>query len=272
MINVVSLSRKFLSRRLSLNPTCVIQRSAAAPSLACLMPTETKEFLHDKIAELGETMPKSSSTLQLKARLAELRDQFKNQMGPSLKDRMTELNKASRKKATLIEFAEKQEVPILQSDTIARIYAKVEAKFNQEVPGTSLDKVGFGKFADKTYGQILVENPSYIKWVIQTAEENQEDAHWRLRRLATWSVIQQTPPNLCSKPMPPSPPIGGYHIQGPGKLSHHLPEDSSDGSFQAVTSSDQEQIQRLAQELEQIKSEKAELELRLGSSKMRKEM
>ena len=97
----------------------------------------------------ARTMPKSSSTLQLKARLAELRDQFKNQMGPSLKDRMTELNKASRKKATLIEFAEKQEVPILQSDTIARIYAKVEAKFNQEVPGTSLDKVGFGKFADK---------------------------------------------------------------------------------------------------------------------------
>eukprot|EP00435_Cladocopium_sp_Y103_P016328 s682_g4.t1 len=223
MINVVSLSQKFLPRRLSLNQTCAIQRSAAAPSLACLMPTETKEFLHAKIAELGETMPKSSSTLQLKARLAELKDQFKNQMGPSLKDRMTELNKASRKKATLIEFAEKQEVPILESDTIPRIYAKVEAKFNQEIPGTSLDKVGFGKFADKTYGQILVENPSYIKWAIQTAEENQEDAHWRLRRLATWSVNQQTSQNLSSKPMPPSPSTGGYPIRGPGKSSHLLP-------------------------------------------------
>lgn len=272
MIDRTSLGLKFRTRDLS---RLKISRHVLSALLhrpqAVIMPAETKENLFAKLAELGETMPKSSSVMQIKARISELKELNKGQNGPTLKEKLVELNRVARKKPTILEFAEAHQVSTCPSDTIAKIYARVEAKLTQETPGHSQDLVGFGKYPDKTYIQVFTENPDYVQWIIQTAEENGDSSHWRLRRLATWCARQQTVTKIYATATKSSLQPRASLAQDRGRSSHHLPEDFSDGSFQAVSASDQE-VLRLQQELEQIKSEKAELEVRLGSSKQRREM
>ncbi|CAK9075395.1 Retrovirus-related Pol polyprotein from transposon TNT 1-94, partial [Durusdinium trenchii] len=220
------------------------------------------ESLMRRIEELGEVMPKSATVLQLRARLSELQE-LNRPEGGDLRSKMVELNRAAKKKANLVEFAESKGIKVGPNNTIPKIYAKVEAHLTKTTPATAADRVNFGKHGDLTYGQVLQEHSSYMQWAIQIHKEETTD--WRLARLATWGESQMK--HQESKPKF----TAGYMTKPRGSPSQDPPGDSSDGSFIPVELSQQDIIDALREELETAQTEKAELELSSGRSKARKE-
>lgn len=238
------------------------------------MPSETKETLLRKIQELGGNASSSATTMQLRARLAELRLQIQDQPGVLLKDKLVALNKAAKKKDNIVALAQEHKIEVTRHQTIPQIYAKLEEKFTMETPPTAMDKVNFGKWADLTYGQMALNHKDYLAWCAQTFKDEGDNAHWRLVRLAKWFQMEQIMPSTQT-PMD-GPPRGsshaGYPSQAAGKKSHSQPSDFSDSSFQAVEGVPSDTELQLMRQLEQLKKEKEELELMTGRVKSRKEM
>ena len=102
-----------------------------------------------------------------------------------LEMRIKALKKASRKKSELIEFLQKESIPVNQNATIARMFNAAEKTITEEYEPQGHELLGFGKFGDKTMQQVWDEYPSYIQWVLQTAQKS-DTSHWRLLR-AKWS-------------------------------------------------------------------------------------
>ncbi|CAK9109939.1 unnamed protein product [Durusdinium trenchii] len=121
-------------------------------NLCVIMLTECKADLINKLQEYGESVSSSMTVLQLKARLAELKESDKESDRQVLKSKIQALNKAAKKKE----------------------------KMTMETP-----LVNFGKHAECQYKDILQTHRSYGNWVIDTAAEN-PGSHWRLCRLAEW--------------------------------------------------------------------------------------
>ena len=229
------------------------------------MPSETRADLMAKLLEMGEVPPAHWTVMQIKARLAELRASMAEDKNITLKQRLTELNKAAKKKkANLVKWAEAHHIPITGNMTIAQIYAMAEQHITQEMPANPMEKMSFGTHRDKTYVEVWSHHKSYVQWAIQTMQES-EDVNWRLRRFATWAMNYKGPPTM------PTPPQAGY--QGGGNRSRVLrsPGDSSDASFSMVESDHQAELEQLRQELEATKKEKMELELAVGRVKSRRE-
>eukprot|EP00435_Cladocopium_sp_Y103_P056474 s23_g19.t1 len=211
------------------------------------MPSETRADLMAKLIEMGETPPMHWTVMQLKARLAELKAIMKDQQPMTLKSRMAEVNKAAKKKATMVALAEKMKVAITPNMTIAQIYSLVEVAVTKEVAPSPYEKMSFGQYRDLMYIEVMENYPSYVTWAIQTVEEN-GDHGWRLERFAMWAK----------------------HFQMPAVIPK-MPSDSSDASFSLVESDHQSEIDQLRQELAAVTKEKMELELAAGRVKSRKE-
>ena len=101
------------------------------------MPSETRADLMAKLLEMGEVPPAHWTVMQIKARLAELRASMAEDKNITLKQRLTELNKAAKKKANLVKWAEAHHIPITGNMTIAQIYAMAEQHITQEMPANS---------------------------------------------------------------------------------------------------------------------------------------
>lgn len=126
------------------------------------------------MVEMGEVPPVHWTVLQLKARLAELRASLVEDQPVTLKQRMAELNKAAKKKATLVLWAEAKQLPITSNMTIAQVHALAEQQIQQitqEVYPSPLAKMSFGTHRDKTYVEVRSHHKSYVQWAIQTMEE-----------------------------------------------------------------------------------------------------
>eukprot|EP00435_Cladocopium_sp_Y103_P052568 s378_g16.t1 len=129
--------------------------------LLCNMPSETRADLVAKLMELGETPPLHWTVMQLKARLAEIKIYLRDQQPLTLKSRMAEVNKAAKKKSTMVALAEKLNVPITSNMTIAQMYALVEVAVTKEVPPSPHEKMSFGQYRDLTYVEVWEDYPSY---------------------------------------------------------------------------------------------------------------
>lgn len=231
------------------------------------MPSETKETLRRRLEERGCFPPREATVMMLRARLAELKlEEEQSDVPVTLKAKMKELNRMSKKKTALIKYAEDLGVMVTEHNTIPQIYLKIEKYHVFNTPPTAGDLVSFGTHASLTYSQVATQHPSYVSWAAQTLKDNAGDVDWRLRRLVEWhdSIQAQVTPPRSSSP-------GGYPSKGHGKASHHRPADSSDGSFQAIDSVPTRKEMELMRQLEQMKQEKDELELSMGRIKSRKE-
>eukprot|EP00435_Cladocopium_sp_Y103_P026435 s2967_g6.t1 len=262
--------------------TCSSQQVSTSQCLSVLppvrllfkhsMPTERKMDLIAKLQEMGEEVPTAWNLQQIKARLSELKASQKEGQHALLKNQLAELNRAARKKATLVSYAQGLEVPVRANDTISVLYAKCEEKITLAVPPTSNDLVNFGKHSDKKYKEILEECPSYAEWVIATASEDPESS-WRLKRLAQWLVITMEEKHIkqfqkTEKDLPPS----GYHPRRSKGYPSGSSTDQSDGSFMKIPTDDSDsELSRLKAGLDQLRSENNMMALQMSRSKCRKE-
>lgn len=227
------------------------------------MPTVTKEELIEQIEALGVVAPKSFGVRQLRSLLSETRASIDVPKTLTLKNMISQLNKAAKCKASLQEFATSHDVVFTANMTMDQIYGRVEQKLTLMVPPTTTDKVNFGEYANLEYGQLLEDHPQYASWVQKTAKEG--DCNWRLARLASW--LNEGPPaprhqkKLVTK--------GG---KGRGKSSQQQADDSSNASWGKVSQASSSELSALKEELDRLRSENAELTLQMERNKSRKEM
>lgn len=115
MMVVVGLSGVCLSRKMFYPDSSSVNSQRAdrviLQNSCAIMPTECKADLINKLQEYGESVSSSMTVLQLKARLAELKESDKESDRQVLKSKIQALNKAAKKKAHIMEMAEKEGIP-----------------------------------------------------------------------------------------------------------------------------------------------------------------
>eukprot|EP00435_Cladocopium_sp_Y103_P072645 s5_g40.t3 len=149
------------------------------------------------LVQHGETAPKGWSKMQLLLRVTELEGTEslapkKTEVSP-LRVMEVEINKAARKKATLISLIQEQlSVNLTGNETIEILKLKaMDAAYRAcAAHPQDWDWVGFGQHANKKYQELFNQEPEYCKWVMPTAAEGQ--ACPKLQRLAAW-LDQQDP-------------------------------------------------------------------------------
>ena len=153
----------------------------------------TQIQLRQAIKERGESPPREWGKVELRDRLTELMREAGESTSTktNLREWVSQLNKASRKKQDLINFcSERLKIELSGHETIPVLQQKaMKTIYNVSIPN-ALDAVGFGKFASKTYGQLLREEPRYSQWVQETYLEGGKSCEIRLQRLATWLLEQ----------------------------------------------------------------------------------
>ena len=147
--------------------------------------------LRARLMELHqEEAPRGWSRANLLLRLAEIEG-----MGvvhktskeiPPLRQAEIMINKASRKKALLVELMETQmNMSVTGNETIEQLKLKALNQAYACSPAHPQDPVGFGTHAAKTYEEVASQEPSYLEWAITTMKEG--SCCPRLRRLAEWA-------------------------------------------------------------------------------------
>ena len=159
----------------------------------CAMPAykPTKEDYILELQSLGEDPPEDWTVMEIKTRLHEIKEaqgmclQTNGKKTTPFRVLVIEMNKCSKKKALLQEFAKsKMMLPISGHETIPRLQQMCLQKIYETTPATPQDPAGFGMHCSLTYEEIFLNEPDYAKWVMQTAMEGQADH--RLRCLANW--------------------------------------------------------------------------------------
>ncbi|CAE7559277.1 unnamed protein product, partial [Symbiodinium necroappetens] len=151
-----------------------------------------KGQLQTHLQKLGEECPSQWGKAEIKARIYEVMEDLGEEIPsgrtrPPLATMMTEMNKASRKKAELVTYAEdKLGLMISPNMTIRQIQNAAIRKIYDLSPATDMDPVGFGRHSALTYGELMTSQPDYCKWVRTTADENGKESDYRLQRLAGW--------------------------------------------------------------------------------------
>lgn len=140
----------------------------------------------------GEVVPKNWSRAQVMLRLTELEgnqcmEKSKKQQTP-LRQVEVEINRAAKKKATLIEYVQNMGVPLTGNETIDQLKVKAMGYASTKTMGAAEEFVGFGKHSALTYHEVMVGYPQYCEWVQTMAQEGQTCP--KLQRLAAWLKTQ----------------------------------------------------------------------------------
>ena len=244
----------------------------------------SQEGLVAQLREMGEAVPEKWTIPQLKARLAEIREDHKANPESTLKGKLQKLHQASRNKGVLMEHLKDMGVPVNPNRTIAQMVALGEEEIHALFEPEAGEFVGFGKFGDKTYQEVWDEHQSYVSWVITTNQES-DSPHWRLRRLSQWCQMQKhqralpdTAPSPSKKSGKAESSVGsftvvsqkGYQEEKTSPTKSQMMQDLAD--LEQMRQVLQNKIQSVAAQEEALKVEKAEMSHTEGRHKNRKEM
>ena len=229
---------------------------------------QTKAELTRRIQECGETPLSRWNKTELVCRLEELmkmrgedKTTLKLQAKSSLKNQITELNKARKKKTDLVSYLQNTlGLTVGPNETIDQMATRGIQAIYSTVAATSQDHVGFGRHSQCTYGELLNTYPTYVAWVKQTALEA-DDPDPRLMRLAAWlnqaTDVQMTPTEVTYKKK-------GYHLDEPvpepAAVAPVTPSSTASGSQDpSVTMLLVEQQQVMKQLMETVKGLQAQV-------------
>ncbi|CAE6969386.1 RE2 [Symbiodinium sp. CCMP2592] len=161
------------------------------PIFRAAMDKLTKPELILHLRALGETPPEEWTRLELRQRLSDLADQGEvaietsKTMKTPLQNAVAELNRASSRKATLVNYVqETYGMKVGTNDTIAIIQKNCMSHMIRTIEGHDNDRMGFGKHSQKTYLEVLETDENYCQWAKQTATETGCSIY--LQRFVTW--------------------------------------------------------------------------------------
>ena len=214
------------------------------------------------LSDLGEQPIPSWTKIELRHRIAEKTGE---DMSHNLKSKnkalspsqvlIKELNKASnKKKADLVEFCTmKLGMSGLSNRTIAQLQMDAMKRIMETTPAHPYDQVGFGKYSERYYHEILTTFPDYGKWIKTTYAENGSSCEARLQRLAIW--LEEADKEEFQTARPTMPSAKGYakkipEVNPPGSSS-----SSSIDPGQALLTEMMGAIRDLRQEVAALKQE-----------------
>ena len=151
--------------------------------------SELQAQVADGLDHLGETPPSSWTMVELKSRLAELKEEQgiplkKGQNKTELQRWTIALNKASGK-----AFCQEQVgLTITGSETMDVLKRQALEKIYYLATPHATDGVGFGAHASLTYEEVKQQEPDYCQWVLTTAQEGKSS--YRLSRLSQWLKME----------------------------------------------------------------------------------
>lgn len=154
------------------------------------MPRMNRAEMVAELAEYGVMAPKEWTVHELEYHLHETRAQEgiqvkKGKSQTSLREHMTALNVAARKKQDLQDhLVQNLKMPPMPNATIMDLKRAAITKIYQISECHPMDPVGFGKHSSLTYQEVAQQYPSYCEWVKKTSMEG--DSCLLLQRLASW--------------------------------------------------------------------------------------
>ena len=142
----------------------------------------------------GEEPPTSWTRMDLRHRVGELVEskeievQTGKKSGTMLEKAVSELNKASRKKADLIHHAQTNLLLNMGPNaTIPVIQKAAMEKLLTEIAGEDNDLMGFGKFAGRTYLDVKTNEAGYCQWAKTIYKE--ENTSLYLKRFVEYLLM-----------------------------------------------------------------------------------
>ncbi|CAE7812497.1 unnamed protein product [Symbiodinium sp. CCMP2456] len=202
----------------------------------------------------GEEPPEVWSKLELKQRLQDLIESGEIPAIRNVKEKtamqkaVTELNKQN-KKADLIRYvASEYNIEATPNDTIGTIQRKAMNVILATTTPNGGDLMGFGKFAAKTYREVLDEEPKYVEWARQTEMEGECSVY--LRRFIRWVKLH------AEQEMNERTATVAKAKQGYSKTS--APVEAASGSNDAAVTALTNVVAQLVQEVQAMKEERAE--------------
>ena len=152
----------------------------------------TKNDLVLHLRAYGEEPPRSWTKVELRQRLHVLAEEGEVEIAKGGKvktpyaEAVSAVNRASGKKANLVAYVQDTlKVQVSPSDTIGTLQKKALDHLLETIPGSGEDLMGFGKYSNKTYHQVFLEDKKYVEWAQTTAKEGPCSIY--LDRFVNWT-------------------------------------------------------------------------------------
>lgn len=113
--------------------------------------------------------------------LPDKRDEFMPQM-------------AKAKSPELLEMCNSRGIPLGKKPTVGEMRLRLRNWYIQQ--GTNQTVLNIGKFAGKTFQELMIQHPDYVAWAQEEVLHREENADWRLRQLASWSIRMEREPTV----------------------------------------------------------------------------
>ena len=141
------------------------------------MASWTRDQLRAALESEGEQPPRQWTKVELRMRLEEITKKPLTSKGPEklgkteYEQMVVLLNKASRKKAELVKFCENRlHMTNVESYTIPRLQQLALVRIYEVTTPDMKDKIGFGKYSEMNYDEVMYADPGYCQWVMETAQ------------------------------------------------------------------------------------------------------
>ena len=212
-----------------------------------------------RLRSYGEEPPRAWTKVELRQRLHALADLGEvvlpkgGKQKAALQEAVTELNKASAKKAILVEHVRTDlGMTVTSNETMAVIQKRAMNFLFQTIAGEAEDLLYFGKYADQTFESVAMTDKSYCEWVKTTAKEESCSIH--LYRFANWLEKTKVKDSKMSK----EPPV---KKEGPSqnRVTPLMPSTpgSASSSLDGAVGNLATMVSELMKEVKELKEEKA---------------
>ncbi|CAE7758749.1 RE1 [Symbiodinium sp. CCMP2456] len=174
--------------------------------------------LREKLEAMGEDPPKRWARVELLQRIEELTGENTSTTAKDKKEKseyqqmVQGLNRASRRKADLVEFCQKELGYTAGGNlTIAQIQREAMQRVYDKAKPDPTDAVGFGRHGSLSYEEIREAHPQYCSWRLAGWLTNNPKEIDKSRKDYQKNVSEHKAVNLQSHPEPPpSPRAAGY--------------------------------------------------------------
>ena len=140
----------------------------------------TKVEASDWLRALGEEPSATWTSMEIKSRIKEILDLLDEEDGKLPR------NLTGMKKADLQRECTERNIHFTEHETKGSLMRKIREKVEVEKGGKSGSIMGFGKFADMTYGEVAENHPAYVQWARDTVKEEGFATSAKLRKFVTW--------------------------------------------------------------------------------------
>ena len=214
----------------------------------------------------GEEPPSAWNKIDLRARLEELAEAGEIEVKTSktsktpLQAAVSQLNRASRKKADLINHVEKElGMTVAPNATIADIQKLAMKVLMNQILGADQDVMGFGKHSEMTYIEVMNREPSYCRWAKDTYQEESTSIY--LKRFVEWLLVKEKGGSKPS-PMMVSPKKKSNQPKATATIQPKTSVTESSATASSAASSEDvarltAMVATLAGELREMKEDKA---------------